>query len=100
MSFRIVCLGILASSLGFSQYIKPFDVSQYAKPFQRPQRPVELVRINPPVVETPKVCAIPLLEFKPQIHTRMPVIKPTAPTAPMPKLVPPAPACTDNTPTR
>lgn len=99
MSFRMVCLGMLASSLGFSQYVKPFDSSQYGKLFQRPvQRPVEL-RIKPPV-ETPKVCAIPLLEFKPQIQTRTPVIKPTAPTAPMPKLVPPAPACTDNTPTR
>ena len=97
MSSRVLCLGMLASSLGISQYIKPFDFSQYGRPnsygqYVKPFKgPDELRRSTRVVVETAKVCVVPLLEFKPQVRSRMPVIEPTAPTAPMPKFeVPPA----------
>jgi hypothetical protein len=90
MICRVICLAMLASSLVFSQYIKPFDFNQYVKPF----KPQVTFRLSTPVViETRKVCAVPLLEFKPQVQSRMPVIKPTVQTAQMPKLDPPAPAC-------
>jgi hypothetical protein len=40
-----------------------------------------------------RVCAAPLLEMKPTVMPRMPVVKPAARTVPIPQLQPPAPAC-------
>jgi hypothetical protein len=43
----------------------------------------------------PKVCAAPLLEVKPNIQSRMPVMQPRLPLPRMPQIVPPAPPCPD-----
>jgi hypothetical protein len=98
MASRILWWGLLGPILAFGQAVSPpktdkdlgdllADLSRRLERSQEQANPLERR------LERPKVCAAPLLEAKPNIQSRMPVIKPPQPLPRMPQLVPPAPPC-------
>jgi hypothetical protein len=100
MTSRILWWGLLGGTLAFAQVVPPPKTDQtLGERLADLSRRLESAHDKPErllVAPVPKVCAAPLLVIKPNIQSRMPVIKPRPPLPRMPQIVPPAPPCPDH----